>query len=191
MTSVDIPRFLTGIPLPNRAFTPGEKPPGPCEFPGDILANREEVAYWRGWDLLLHGFPWEAHEVWEQVWRAQSGPRKSWMQGLIRLAAALVKARSGNANAVNHHVAGALAHWRGITPDELPHGGEVLPLLEDWLNPDGRPSPQASWLVACSELKPGDPGPVFPRSGETAIPGALVNALRRAFQRETASNTVP
>ena len=188
MTGLHAVRFAPEFPLPHRAFTPGEPPPHPIHMPGGDSPNLEKRAYWYGWDLLLRGFPWEAHEVWEPLWRMRTGPKKSWLQGLIRLAAALVKARSGNELGMSHHVSGALAHWRGVGSDQLPHGGMLLPPLEDWLDPGHRPSAQATWIAACSGLKPGAPGPNL-LGGDCGIPEAVLKALMLAFQQETDSNT--
>ena len=49
-------------------------------------------------DLLNHGFYWEAHEAWETLWHAagRKGEIADFLKGLIKLAAAAVKAREGN-----------------------------------------------------------------------------------------------
>ena len=44
-----------------------------------------------GLDAFDDGRFFEAHEHWEDVWRVVSGPERLWIQGLIQLAAALVK----------------------------------------------------------------------------------------------------
>src|SRR4051812_36882722 len=46
-------------------------------------------------DLFNFGFYWESHEVWESLWQAcgRSGPTADFLKGLIKLAAAGVKAR--------------------------------------------------------------------------------------------------
>jgi len=191
MNRMENPRILPTVPLPGRSFSQGEPAPATIELPPCAGLDWQTVAHWHGWDLLLLGFPWEAHEVWERIWRVRTGSARSWLQGLIRLAAALVKARSGNAAAVNHHVAGAFDHWRTIPPVELPHQGEILPLLEEWMKPGTSPPPQSVWVLAASGLKSGEPGPNLHPPGDGAVPGALVNALMVAFQRETAPSTAP
>lgn len=45
----------------------------------------------------------DAHEVWEDVWRASSGPEKRYLQGLIQVAVAL-----------HHHSRGNLAGARSL-----------------------------------------------------------------------------
>lgn len=49
-----------------------------------------------GVDLYHQGFLWEAHEAWEAVYRAVSGDDRERVQGLIQLAAALIKVHVGN-----------------------------------------------------------------------------------------------
>ncbi|MBI1348759.1 DUF309 domain-containing protein [bacterium] len=56
-------------------------------------------------DLFNHGYYWEAHEAWEALWVAvgRSGPVADLLKGLIKLAAAGVKLRAGNAAGVQRH----------------------------------------------------------------------------------------
>jgi len=67
---------------------------------------------WQACDAYLHaislfnaGFYWEAHEVWEGVWHAagRRGETANFLKGLIKLAAAMVKAREGTLNGVHRH----------------------------------------------------------------------------------------
>ena len=76
---------------------------------------RDCPGYLWGVDLFNHGFYWEAHEAWEGVWHAhrRTGPVADFLKGLIKLAAAGVKAREGRADGVRRHAARAdelLAH---------------------------------------------------------------------------------
>lgn len=61
-------------------------------------------------DLFNHGYYWEAHEVWEDEWNraGRRGPHALLFQGLIKLAAAGVKAREGNPAGVRRHLARAI-----------------------------------------------------------------------------------
>jgi hypothetical protein len=56
-------------------------------------------AYLRGIDLFNFGYWWESHEAWEGLWRAcgRRGPAADFLKGLIKLAAAGVKASTGTA----------------------------------------------------------------------------------------------
>ena len=57
----------------------------------------------------LTGFYWEAHEEWEGLWHAcgRTGPTADFLRGLIKLAAAGVKAREGVPQGVASHAARA------------------------------------------------------------------------------------
>ena len=105
------PRY-SNCPLPPYAHIPGETPhpvsdprghlhgqvhePPP---PLDPSAWQASDAYRYGVDLFNHGYYWEAHEAWESLWLAagRSGPVAIWLKALIKLAAAMVKVRAGNA----------------------------------------------------------------------------------------------
>jgi hypothetical protein len=69
-------------------------------------------------DLFNHGYYWEAHEAWEGLWHTagQRGDAADFLKGLIKLAAAGVKSREGNAAGVRRHAIRAgelLAPFRG------------------------------------------------------------------------------
>ena len=54
-------------------------------------------AYLLGADLFNHAYWWESHEQWEAAWRATSEETtRTYLQGLIQLAAALIKWYAGN-----------------------------------------------------------------------------------------------
>ena len=113
-----IPVLLPGEPMPAYAYVPG-KFPHPIRDPrghsfGELSPEvvnldprrwRECRAYLRGIDLFNRGFYWEAHESWEAVWHAagRQGAVANFIKGLIKLAAACVKAREGSANGVARH----------------------------------------------------------------------------------------
>lgn len=61
--------------------------------------------YLFGIDLFNHGFYWEAHETWEQVWieLGRTGRDADFIKGLIKLAASGVKAREGRPIGVQRH----------------------------------------------------------------------------------------
>ena len=88
--------------------------------------------------LFDAGYYWEAHEAWEALWIAagRTGPVATALKGLIKLAAAGVKAREGNAAGVGRHARraaellrmaktecsrqlGAEAQWAGLDLDNL------------------------------------------------------------------------
>ncbi|HEX5136223.1 MAG TPA: DUF309 domain-containing protein [Planctomycetota bacterium] len=87
------PRYGPPAPLPSHAFLPGRTP-----RPPDAPPLPPEEAFLRGIDLYHAGFLWEAHEQWESVWRATEDPeRRDFLQGLVQIAASVLKARTGNA----------------------------------------------------------------------------------------------
>jgi uncharacterized protein len=59
----------------------------------------------------------EAHEVWEELWLAESGPEKTFLQGLIQLAAAFHHHDRGNSRGAKSLLAAGLAKLRHF-PDE-------------------------------------------------------------------------
>jgi hypothetical protein len=104
-------RLVPDEPLPSDAFVPGRSPrPARAEIESVEEPPREEN--WRrcrrylvGIDLFNHGFYWEAHEAWESLWIAagRRGRTADFLKGLIKLAAAAVKVRQGNAAGARRH----------------------------------------------------------------------------------------
>jgi hypothetical protein len=92
--------------------------------PLDPARWRECGEYLYGVDLFNHGFYWEAHEAWESLWHAagRKGAVAAWLKALIKLAAAAVKLREGNARGVERHATRALELLREVeianSPDQ-------------------------------------------------------------------------
>ncbi len=61
-------------------------PPAPPAEPA--LTRAELRSYEKGWQRFAQRQFWHAHESWEELWRQQQGPARSFLQGLIQLAAA-------------------------------------------------------------------------------------------------------
>lgn len=126
------PRYLPETPFPPYAYVPGRHP-HPVRDPAGHMYGQEDLppyavepAHWRdckaflhGVDLFNHGYYWEAHEAWEGLWRAYPPESNAarLLQGLIKLAAAGVKAREGRARGVSRHAARARALFAGL-PEE-------------------------------------------------------------------------
>src|SRR4051794_21237480 len=108
-TDRKVPRRLLGEPLPAYAHLPGQTPhplndpqghsfgeanDPPALDPAGWGASR---AYLRGLDLFNAGYFWEAHEVWEGLWKAagRRGPAADFLKGLIQFAVAGLKQRQG------------------------------------------------------------------------------------------------
>lgn len=130
----DRPRY-SQIAFPPYAHTPGATPhplSDPrghrctylAEAPEPLDPDRwQSCGAWRiAIDLFNHGYYWEAHEAWETLWEAagRRGPLADALKGLVKLAAAGVKAREGNARGVRRHaeragelIAAAVTDWDG------------------------------------------------------------------------------
>jgi predicted metal-dependent hydrolase len=80
----DAPRLAPERPLPGHRFVPGHTP-----RPTEAL----EPGFEFGIDLYHAGYLWEAHEAWEGVWKESRDPL---VQGLIQMAASLLKRHLGN-----------------------------------------------------------------------------------------------
>ena len=117
-TPARTPRYVAGEPLPPYAFVPGRFP-HPTRDPRGHSYGVErkqtaalEPSLWRSSrpylyavDLFNHGYYWEAHESWEDLWRGfdRSGPTGCFLGGLMKLAAAGVKHREGKVRGVQRH----------------------------------------------------------------------------------------
>jgi len=115
-------RYAPEIDLPPYAYVPGRsphpvsnpaghsfgKPVEPATCPPQE-AWRESSEYRYGIDLFNRGYYWEAHEAWEAVWRGceRQSAAAEFLKGLIKLAAAGVKAREGRPEGVRRHAARA------------------------------------------------------------------------------------
>jgi hypothetical protein len=96
-----IPRY-SRQPLPAQRHLPGRTPrPREAAGRGGVQPDQKEweasEAFLRGTDLWNHAFFWEAHEAWEEIWRAVGRRSRAgaFLQGLILLAAAAVKRETG------------------------------------------------------------------------------------------------
>lgn len=140
------PRFMPDVDFPPYTFVPGRTPhpirdPAghlfgkPIEIPPPLDPRRwgESRDYLHGLDLFNHGYYWEAHEVWEGLWRAagRAGMTADFLKGLIKLAAAGVKVRQGQPRGVASHAAGASELFRD-TARQL--GGDNSAYLGLFLN---------------------------------------------------------
>ena len=75
--------------------------------------------YLFGIDLFNYGFYWESHETWERLWIAfgRSGRDADFVKGLIKLAAAGVKAREGRSAGIARHACRAGELFRQVSQD--------------------------------------------------------------------------
>lgn len=106
--SVSLPRYAPGYALPAYSYVPLRFPHPLSDEAGHRFGNVQvphEQRFAYAVDLFNHGYYWEAHETWEALWQAcgRSGSEADFFKGLIKLAAAGVKAREGNAAGVARH----------------------------------------------------------------------------------------
>jgi len=123
------PRYCPKRELPPYSYVPGlfphptsderghsfgrkEPPPQPL----DEARYRDNATYRFAIDLFNHGFYWEAHEEWESLWHVagRHGATADFLKGLIKLAAAGVKAREGRAAGVRQHAERAGELFRSV-----------------------------------------------------------------------------
>ncbi len=110
-----LPRYSGTRPLPAYAFTPGVNP-HPTRAPQGHSYGRApeplDSAFDWGVDLYNHGYAWEAHEAWEDLWRAEEpgSAAAAFVRGLIQCAAACLKVRLGRHDAARRIGARARAH---------------------------------------------------------------------------------
>jgi predicted metal-dependent hydrolase len=78
--------------------------------------------------LFNAGRFFEAHEAWEEIWLKESGPEKTYLQGLIQLAAAFHHGQRANPRGAKSLLAAALAKLDRC-PDQ--HWGVAIATLRD------------------------------------------------------------
>lgn len=165
--SLSISRYVPHRAFPSYAFVPGQSPhpthnpeghsynhiPEEIEAP-DPARWADNEHYLFGIDLFNHGYYWEAHEIWEDLWNADGriGLTADFLKGLIKLAAAGVKIRENVPHGVRIHARGAgtlfeaiqkelgadTNHYMGLSLQELLDFSQALawcsselPSLED------------------------------------------------------------
>ena len=100
----ELPRYWPGPPFPAQRYVPGQVPHAQkpsqvgarAPWDGNESTLRTAPGFLWGVDLYNHGFYWEAHEEWEELWK-QAAARSSaryFLQGLIQCAAASLKGSS-------------------------------------------------------------------------------------------------
>jgi len=104
------PRYAPGRAFPRYAFLPGRDPhpvrdpaghsygvegPPPAYVPCECWPENEHYLY--GIDLYNHGYLWEAHEAWEDIWHPSKhdADQADFLQGLIQCTAASLKIPMG------------------------------------------------------------------------------------------------
>ncbi len=160
----DLPRYCPGRAFPAYRFVPGLHP-HPRRAGGHSFEVAEDdppgawsSRQWRtlspwlhGVDLFNHFYFWEAHESWEILWAQQqrASNDRFFLQGLIQIAAALLKVHLGSINGartlsragteklkrVSQRAPAHMGLSLGETIDEMesyfrPLAMEILPILD-------------------------------------------------------------
>lgn len=122
-------RYVPQIPFPRYAFVPGQHPHPVTDPRGHSFERRssphsrldphaplKSPTYLFAIDLFNHGYYWEAHEAWEELWVAagRQGEVADFLKGLIKLAAAGVKCREGQLAGVERHARRALELFHNL-----------------------------------------------------------------------------
>jgi hypothetical protein len=92
----------------------------------ELTQAEEREVYFRGIDLFNRGDFFEAHSVWEDVWRPARGAKRNFYQGLIQVAVALTHYQRGRPRGAirlfgtaQRKLAGAPAGYRGLDRDDF------------------------------------------------------------------------
>jgi uncharacterized protein len=122
-------RLVPDEPFPPYAFVPGRFPHPTSDPKGHSfgvsppIPPRVEPERWQecrpylyGIDLFNGGYYWESHVAWESLWLAcgRKGVVANFLKGLIKLAAAGVKALEGMPEGVKSHSSRAAELWRSV-----------------------------------------------------------------------------
>jgi uncharacterized protein len=122
-------RLLPDEPFPAYTYVPGRFPHPTADPAGHsygiepVVPPKLEPDRWResrpylyGIDLFNAGFYWESHVAWESLWLAcgRKATVADFLKGLIKLAAAGVKALEGTPEGVRSHSRRAAEVWRSV-----------------------------------------------------------------------------
>jgi hypothetical protein len=124
-----VPRLVQDEQFPPYAYIPGRFPHPTSDPAGHsfgippVVPPKLEPERWQesrpylyGIDLFNGGYYWESHVAWESLWLAcgRKGEVADFLKGLIKLAAAGVKALEGRLDGVKSHSRRAAELWRKV-----------------------------------------------------------------------------
>jgi hypothetical protein len=133
------PRLVPEVPLPATPYLPGRSPHPRRSAPLEPLFRpaagagrcwRERKDHLYALDLFHHGFYWEAHEVWEEIWKSLPRGSPEWhaSKALIQVAAVHLKLRQGHRAAAATLARSALLHLETALGHARIRGGPCLDL---------------------------------------------------------------
>jgi hypothetical protein len=109
----------------------------------ELLPQSERALYLKGIDLFNVGEFFEAHEVWEDIWRPSRNVKREFFQGLIQCAVALEHLRRGNGRGARRLYDSYLRHFSGVPETYLGvHIPRFLHAMEAALRPVLAPNPE-------------------------------------------------
>ncbi len=129
-----VPRRYTTAAFPPYRYVPGKGRPHPVRDPRGHSYGAPAEAVWldaEQWsscetylvavDLFNHGYYWEAHEELERLWRGAGRRTETgvFLQGLIQVAAALLKRATDERGSANRLAAQGCAKLRTIADVHL------------------------------------------------------------------------
>ena len=106
---------------------------------GDAIIREDELPRMRGHrsscPSRLDEYYWESHEAWESIWHAfgATGRQANFVKGLIKLAAAGVKAREGRAVGVKRHAGRAIKIFDASANADAGRSDSCIGLSYAWL----------------------------------------------------------
>jgi hypothetical protein len=128
-------RLRPQFPFPPAAYVPGvNKHPGHLFkglWPPVACFNQDNWqssdSYFFGFDLYHHGFYWEAHEVWEEIWQIckKEHPQGSLLKSLIFLTGAALKSKMKQGEQTTRMLKRALELWEEIR-EQSPEKDEIM-----------------------------------------------------------------
>lgn len=87
-----------------------------------------------GIDLFNRQFFFEAHDVWEEIWRGERGPMRNFFKGLIHLAGAYHHYQNGNYRGSAALFTSGVGYLRPYLPGRMGIDlAAILPMAEDQL----------------------------------------------------------
>ena len=132
----------TDLSFPSYRHRPGQTP-HPRRDPQGHMYGREELpcspfdpSSWKtcpeylfGVDLYNFAYYWEAHEVWEGLWKTteKGGDAHRFLQGLIQMAAALIKREQKTVRGMRSLARAGLGKLRSVSASRLTYCGVFLP----------------------------------------------------------------
>ena len=91
---------------------------------GQARADSDLEGFRLGFELCAAGREWDAHEVWEELWKERRGtPDGAFLRGLIQWAAAGVKVEAQRMSGALSLVDKALATWEALPGRVVFDGG--------------------------------------------------------------------